>query len=601
LASDPARSEPKLGGALALVSQAGEARADAIDAFNRPEQLHPDLAQPPYSTYDAALRTGTTTKQPFASSWWDMTCNGIACRWALPNRESADMANTSDRLNLSPAEKYDQLVYPNRAEVVAAVAHWNVAELLPPGQPRPPQHTHPAVRVMGPTTAWEMTHHGVYSSYAHPDTWEGHCNGWAGYVTTEPDPAPRRDIWVRLEGGAVRECSAGQSGCVLFRMGDIEGLMSEVHFSMTAAQAGRACSANPLTMPRDAYGRSRDPRCRDLNPGTLHTALVGLMARGVRPIGAGGGPASAAGLDKPTLVIDASYDWQVQSHPVVKFDIVDQQEINAAEANRLVGDFRPGYSFNPEATRFVRVKTRVWKLLSPADEKAMLLPATMRTSNAEPTEYNYILELKDVLGQRSTIIGGEWIREPVLLANNDSRVLHPDFAWLGIKAMGDGDNPTDDTSNAGQATRAYDNPMLSYPIVRGLLQCSNHPETCNRGATPSGMSVLPPPTPPSPPTSGAGLCLPSNCGSAAPVPSGTSLCYCDPSCGQYGVCCSNYQAVCGASTPATPSVATASCRPTDCGKPNPLPSPGIFAICYCDTKCTAYRDCCKDYATVCRQ
>ena len=107
---------------------------------------------------------------------------------------------------------------------------------------------------------------------------------YASYATAEAGNAPQRDIWVKMDGDKVVECTGNTTGCVFFRMGDIEALMTELYFSDQATFAGRRCNTAPDKMERDEYGRPVDPACRDLNPGSWHTAIVGLLNRGAKPL-----------------------------------------------------------------------------------------------------------------------------------------------------------------------------------------------------------------------------------------------------------------------------------------------------------------------------
>ena len=138
------------------------------------------------------------------------------------------------------------------------VEHHNYPELRKPEAERGEKHSHETITVVGPATKWELENHGNYQTYAHPDSWWGHCNGWASYATAEALGAPKRDIRVKNVDGKVIECeSSNEEGCILVRMGDIEALMSEVYFSDTATFAGRRCKESPDDMERDEYGRPR--------------------------------------------------------------------------------------------------------------------------------------------------------------------------------------------------------------------------------------------------------------------------------------------------------------------------------------------------------
>ena len=154
---------------------------------------------------------------------------------------------------------------------------------------------------MGPATKWELENHGNYQDWAHPDSWWGHCNGWASFATAEKLGAPQRDVRVNITGGKITECSADDSTCMLVRMGDTEALMSELYFSDKATFAGRRCNTEPSKMPRDEHGRPTEVACRDLNPGSFHVGIVGLLSRGAKNL-----VTNEAG--RPAFVIDHNYD-----------------------------------------------------------------------------------------------------------------------------------------------------------------------------------------------------------------------------------------------------------------------------------------------------
>ena len=55
-----------------------------------------------------------------------------------------------------------------------------------------------------------------------------------------PILGPQRDVRVKLANGKITECeSAGEEGCILFKMADIEALMTELYFSDQATFTGR--------------------------------------------------------------------------------------------------------------------------------------------------------------------------------------------------------------------------------------------------------------------------------------------------------------------------------------------------------------------------
>lgn len=558
LGHDSASGRSFFGGAHAIVIPEERGKVDAIDQPNTPSRLHPALGGAEYKKWDQSLTTGQSDWDVFASSWWPQSKNGIAQRWT---GGSADYNVHTDRDNLSPVEKYDVLYHPGQKKQVAAVEHWNVRELDKPEAERPPKHKHDTIEVAGPATAWEVQNHGNYQSYAHPDSWWGHCNGWASYATTEKLGAPARDIRVKLVAGKITECAAGEADCLLFRMGDIEALMSELYFSDQATFAGRRCNTDPDKIERDEFGRPKDPACRDLNAGSFHIGVTGLLSRGAKHLGTG------EANRKPAFVIDHNYDWEVWNFPLVRYEILEQEEIDEAKAASLVGAQNADYKWNADAARFVRVRMKYWMISDGVSGSEMLKQAKQRDIAPQDTELNYVLELK----ADGTIIGGEWTKRPEVSWGDDSKKLHPDFYWMATAVNGAGETGDDEGGDD-------DNPFIKYSAVKALLACSNDATTCAAAAPP----------PPPGPTPGADSCA-DNCGKQA-----SGGCWCDPGCTNYNDCCTDYAAVCTSPTPPPPAGATCAGH---CGDTSAVP--GSSPPCYCDSTCAQYGDCCSDKIAVC--
>ncbi len=58
--------------------------------------------------------------------------------------------------------------------------------------------------------------------------------------------------------------------------------MTELYHSDSATVSGRRCETREDLVQRDQYGRPIDPACRDLNPGTMHVAMTGLLGLGAK-------------------------------------------------------------------------------------------------------------------------------------------------------------------------------------------------------------------------------------------------------------------------------------------------------------------------------
>jgi len=459
LGVDPVTGEPIKGGAHEVVTFDENGKREAIDSSNQPQRLHPDFtASSMYRLFDASLTGGETDWPVFASTWWPQSRNGTAWRWQ-PGA-SQDYNNLSDRDRLSPMEKYDLTFNPGQSRQVAAVSHCEYGDFVedPDGCTR---IDHPALTVAGPATEWELEHQGQYQTYE-PENWWGHCNGWASYATTEPLGFPHRDIRVRWEGGRVVECTSGDtSQCVLWRMADIEALMTELYFSDQATFTGRRCNTAPDDITRDANGRPTDVACRDLNPGSFHTAIVGMFGRGARNL------VTNEANARPAFIIDHNYDHEIWNFPIVRYEIVDQASVTESQATALVAGNGTDYTWNGSAASFQRVKLAYWMVSDSVGPSELLRRADTRSVDPVRVELNYVLEL-DAAGR---ILGGEWIDDPVVSWGENSKELHPDFVWMALDHQGAGEG-SDDTGGSD------DNPFVSYDRAAALLRCANDPTTC---------------------------------------------------------------------------------------------------------------------------
>ena len=459
LGYDPVSGTQIRGGAHQIVTFDENGKREPIDAANRVSRLHPAMTEhSDYLRYDGQRTQGQTDWDVFASTWWPQSLNGTAQRWQ-PGA-SQDYEDLSDVDRLSPMEKYDLMFYPGQPRVVPAVSHCRYRDYVddPVGCERIER---PQLTVAGPATQWELQNQGVYQ-WVEPENWWGHCNGWASYAIAEPLGAPARDIRVRLENDQVVECTDEQTeGCMLWRMADIEALMTELYFSDQATVSGLRCNTMPDEMERDEYGRPVDPACRDLNPGSFHAALVGFFNRGARHLVTGEQEA------RPAFIIDHAYDHEVWNFPVYRYEIIEDVPVTADQANALVGANGSSYVFNAAAQSFRRIKLAYWMISDDVPVQELLRPASERNVPQHRVELNYVLEL----GSGDRILGGEWIQDPVVPWGANSKELHPDFMWMSIGHQGFGEDADDLGGN-------NDNPFISYSRARSLLLCANEPQTC---------------------------------------------------------------------------------------------------------------------------
>jgi hypothetical protein len=433
-------------------------RREAIDNPNLPSRLHPELAGS-LMLVNSSITQGEAQSGAFASNWWPQRQNGIADRWNSTNKDFSDRVSDPD--NLSPVEKYDLLFYPGQLQALGAIRSWSLDDMRRPEWQRSAPYVQPAVTVAGPATRWELQNHGTYQR-VYPEYWWGHCNGWSAYVTAEADAAPRRDVSVRLVDNVVTECAQGEAGCVLLHMADLEALMSELYFNDSVTFSGRRCESRADRTSRDIYGRPVDPACRDLNPGTMHVAMTGLLGVGASPI-------SYTSTERKRLpfIVDYTWDWEVWSFPVEKFAIDVIEEVSQERAAQLVcnggyqGAYCQSYRFNPNARRFIRVAARYWMISDSLTGANLLAAPEQRSIPLTVSELHYVLEVDD----RLMILGGEWVKDPAVTNGVNGKELHPDYLWMPIRAQGEGED-SDDLGGTD------DNPYIAYSKVKALLALS---------------------------------------------------------------------------------------------------------------------------------
>jgi hypothetical protein len=442
---------------------------EPIDPANAPSRLHPAL------TGDALLLAqdvveGAADWDVFSSSWWPQSRNGIAQRWQIGELDRQEnYSDHSDRDRLSPVEKYDLIFNPIRAAAdtqLPEVRNCPYHAFIAGGRSCPAEalQVRPAHTVVGPATRWELLNHGNWQTVA-PDSWWGYCNGWASYATAEPLGAPRHDIRVRrADDGTVVRCGLDQTDCMLFRMADIEALMSSLYFSDSATFSGRRCNLNPDEISWDEVGRPVQVECRDINPATVHIALVQLLGIGARPINSHSD--DQAQKQRLAFIVDYQLGAEVWNFPVTRFRIEHQEFVDEYQATQAVcagsGDeLCRDYRWNPLANAFLQVRTRYWMVSDGVWGEQLYVPAHERAVADHEAELHYILELER-RGDAYYVLGGEWIRNSDMAWGIDSRQLHPDFLWMAVHHEA-GLHNSDDVADA-------DNPFIRYSEVQQLLR-----------------------------------------------------------------------------------------------------------------------------------
>ncbi|CAH7284086.1 Peptidase [Vibrio chagasii] len=370
--------------------------------------------------------------QPWSDTYWPLYSGALAWRYAdkeLRANNWQDYFNFShsqkpleyyqgkDRDDLSPAEKYDLLVGDENFTLTQR--------------------------------SWESGK-GYYESRGHVERWMGLCHGWApaAYML----PRPKQSLIVPDANGEP----------LTFYPSDIKALgtllWSEAPFSSRFI-GGRCNIKDP---ERDENGRVVDPNCVDTNPASWHLSIINQL-----------------GISKRSLIMDATYDYQVWNQPVVGYKVTyfnpqtNQTASQPAAVTIDLSDYRKD-RFSSYRSSNAQSVVGVQMVVSYVVETS----PTHRTSDSPRydgiTNVTYYYDLE--LDQNGNAIGGEWYQN-----------RHPDFLWTPTpesiaKSYYDGQGLWDITQpvpqswqdNARRASRSTQ-PLTS--VVEALFEASSGTQT----------------------------------------------------------------------------------------------------------------------------
>jgi hypothetical protein len=388
---------------------------------------------------EKSLKAATLEKQPWSDSYWPMARGLIGNRYA--DGGFPDGFNWSANFNyiqshnawniyssggstdaLAPSEKYDLLVGDSTLSLTR--------------------------------TAWAKGQY-YFQTYGVVESWMGLCHGWA--PASYMYPTPEHSIVVTSPSGRP----------IRFYPSDVKALAS-LAWGTTGVKpkfVGVKCKER---YPKyDENGRLMTEYCLDSNAATWHVGIV-----------------SQLGLNKRSLVMDATYNYEVWNHSIISYDYKYFNPQTLEPSNRL------GKSLMPIA----RITGDKFKKYRHPDthsvvgvEMTVTYNAPLRSNHAERQSnltktviFVYDLEL-DANGD---IIGGEWH------TNN-----HPDFLWTPISDSrplsiadvsvnpgewtGVGPVPESWASAARTASMKSGQPLAA--LVDALVALSNAPETVPEG------------------------------------------------------------------------------------------------------------------------
>lgn len=348
---------------------------------------------------EALPMTGEATTIPWAGSYWPTYEDNINFKWAGPG-------------SMSASKKYERAFIPDGGvNVENLVSRYHGIDSVA----KTCQQESECSSEFGEVCA---RREGADAGHCIA-TWWGICHAWSPAAILLPEPrypVTRNDI--------------------TFQPQDLKALGSLVHNNTTSKFVSLRCNKqNTLAdgggIAYDELGRPTDANreCRDTNAGTYHLLITNYL-----------------GIMKQAFVEDRTFNYEVWNQPLRGFTVTSKTEVNANEANRLIGaSASPGndagvvYRFNPNAKRFFDVKMQVKYISESGADDGYTAPNINLYTHTD--SYEYVLEL-DAAGK---IIGGEWV--------GASKQAHPDFLWLPTGPGG--------TSVAGGA--------IKYAQVRELV------------------------------------------------------------------------------------------------------------------------------------
>lgn len=406
---------------------------------------------------ELGLKSAELAEMPWSDSYWPISQGILGNRYAnsrfagrghdwksyydFINAKDGSLKSILERANpleldiLSPSEKYDLLIGT----------------------------------LQGPNRVYEqgyLTPHmwtegqGYWNSYGKVEEWMGICHGWA--IAAFMAPRPKTTVTTK---------AADEKTDLVFFPADIKGLTSYLWGKVQTPTRFIGGRCNDKDAKKDpGTGRVLDEDCFDTNPGIWHVSVVNQI-----------------GLAKRSMVMDATYDYEVWNHPIVsyKYRYFNPQTGGRALYPRMgkvaVADFTNDKfkKFrSPQTTHVIGIEMDVVYVIetepnqNPTDSEANDATKSVR--------YMYDLEL-NAQGQ---IIGGEWYSNG-----------HPDFLWMpvdGSRAVSFGDSGISDPKawKPGQPVPAfwrdlavrtaqnYAQPLAV--IVEGLVQESHDAGSATR-------------------------------------------------------------------------------------------------------------------------
>jgi len=252
--------------------------AERIDEFNDPLRFALDLER----RWSALPARGEARRVPWTGTYWPTYQDSINMRWDGPGSESA-AAKYGKAFGMDNLENTVSLAYGIDSQRGAKICRSR--EDCEGGSMC-------AIRA------------GRTDGRCIPG-WFGLCHAWAPAAILEPEPR-----------------NAVTYNGVTFKVNDLKALLTFVYNAVETRFLSQRCNAvsSDGGVVMDPNSRPLDSACRDTNPGALHIVLANFL-----------------GLRGESFVEDRTFDSEVWNQPLRGYEIREQRDVSAQEANRLIG------------------------------------------------------------------------------------------------------------------------------------------------------------------------------------------------------------------------------------------------------------------------
>ena len=358
----------------------GRAAIESNDHFINLIDSNPSIVRKLEDIENKNLLSKELSEQPWSDDYWAIANGVLAHRYAHESGEKEHQwdqalskfkdSPTQDLIDqglihmLSPAEKYDLLVGDKNYTL---------------------------------TNAMFLEGKQYYDRSGKVEPWMGICHGWAAAAYMLP--RPKKTIWVKSSDGKYD---------IPFYPADIKALGSLLYAKNKYESTFIGGRCNTKDPKRDENGRVIDQECFDNNPASWHFAVVNQI-----------------GLNNRSMIIDATFDYEVWNQPVLSYDIKYFNPEKYIYASNLQDAKTTKAQFTTDKFKKYRDPRTVAYVGIEMDIK-YIVETTPRPVDQDSEQYDGIKEVTyryDLeLDKNNNVIGGEWYTN-----------LHPDFLWTPTK------------------------------------------------------------------------------------------------------------------------------------------------------------------------